>query len=254
MHPDVVAGDVRLGVGARLGHRLQRGSARAHRETPGEARLGPLPARPARRLRDHFLKVGLREVEQGDEGELRGEQILRQMRRHVEGREALVDIHLRAELQLVPAPQRPADLQHVAVDLLERRREAAKDRLQLLAIGDEGVFDEGAQGGRVSVAGAPVGRHLPDAALGPDAGRLTMFLHQRGDETGLVHFDPGTRRSGESRLGLARSRRLFATGGPAAGRESERCGESGGHTSSGEGSHGAALLERLSSPVQRTHS
>src|SRR3989454_1083831 len=54
MHPDVVPGDVRLGVRGRLRHRLPRRAARPQRKSARQPRLGPLLARPARALRHHF--------------------------------------------------------------------------------------------------------------------------------------------------------------------------------------------------------
>src|SRR5512140_3532332 len=102
-------------------------------------------------LRDHLLEVRLREVEQRHEGELRGEEILGKMGGHVDGGEELIHVHLRPQLQLAPAPQRPADLQHVPVDLLERLGEPLEERVELLRIRDEALLDEALQGRRIAV-------------------------------------------------------------------------------------------------------
>src|SRR6476646_8676103 len=95
--------------------------------------------------RDHCLKIRQGKVEQRDERQLGGEQVLGQVGADVDGGEDLVDLHLRAELQLAPAAERPPDLQQVPVDLLEGGGEPAIERVELRRGGDEAVLHYRAQ-------------------------------------------------------------------------------------------------------------
>ncbi len=183
MHPDVVAGDVRLGVGGSLGQRLQGRAAGPQCESQREPRRRPLPARPARPLRHHLVEVGQREVEQRHERQLRGEEVLGEVRAHIERGEELIDVELRPQFELAPALQGAADLEHVPVHLLQRRRESLQERL---GVRRERLEREALQRRRIAVLGAPVGRHLPHAALGAGASRLAELLRQRGDDRGLI--------------------------------------------------------------------
>jgi len=118
------------------------------------------------------------------------------VRSDVERGEELVDPHLRTELQLVPAAQGAPDLQHVPVDLLQRRGEPPVQGVELLWVGDETLLHERAQRRPIPVLRAPVRNQLPDAALGAVPGRLPVLLDQGCNQAGIVDFDSGRLRGG----------------------------------------------------------
>ncbi len=182
VHPQVVARDVALRRSRRLGARLQRRPRGAQREAPGEPRCRPLAPRPALALRCHLLQRGEREVEQRHERELAREQVLAQVGAGIEGGEQLVDGPLRAQLQLAPAAQRAADLDQVAVELLQRGREAAEQLVPAARACDEPFQHERAQRRLVAVLVAPLGGHLPHPALDARALALAVLAHQLRDQ------------------------------------------------------------------------
>ena len=119
----------------------------------------------------------------------------------------------------------------MAVDLLQRGREAAQQRVERLRIRDEGDLGERPQGGGVAVLLAPEGGDLPDPTLGARAGGLAVLLHQHADERGLVDVDPS---------GLQGGRGPVATrGGLAADRGREHGSQRQGKESK---AHGRGLL------------
>ena len=79
-----------------------------------------------------------------------------------------------------PAPQIPAQRVEVAVDALERRFEPREGRVERRPLRQELGFDEGAEGGRIAVVGAPRALHLGEAARDPGALRLAVPRHERG--------------------------------------------------------------------------
>ena len=118
------------------------------------------------------------------------------MRPDLERGEELVHLHLRTELQLVPAPQTAPDLQQVSVDLLERRGEALVQGIELLRVGDETLLHERSQRHGIPVVPAPIGSHLADAPLGAVPGGLSVLLDQCGNQAGRADLDPGRARGG----------------------------------------------------------
>src|SRR5205823_3028645 len=103
----------------------------SQRESPGEPGLSPLCARPPRAFRKHLLERRQREIQQRDERQLRGEQVLGRMRRQIERGELLVDGEQWAHLDVAALAKLALQIDEVPVDLLQRFLEATEKRREL---------------------------------------------------------------------------------------------------------------------------
>jgi hypothetical protein len=208
VHPDVVARDVALGLGrrARVGEVDLGGYAR--RELLREPRLGPLAARPALALAlaQPLFERRQREVEEGDERDLRLEEVFGEVRRRVVAREEVVEGEDGAEFELRLRAELAADLGHVAVELFEVVLEAREDGVERRLVAGEVGGDELLEPGGVAVLRAPEARHLPQAGTDARALPLAVLRRQRRFQFRQHVFHPRGR--------AARLRSLRRGGGP----------------------------------------
>ena len=189
VHPDVVLGDVELGVRRGLREALRDVGRDARLEPAREARLGPLPPRPRAALLDPLLERREREVQERDERDLLREEVLADVRRGLPRAEEPVDGQDRPRLDDGPAREVAPDLVHVPVQRLEVLLEALEEAVQDLRVGREVLLRERDEGRAVAVGGAPERRGLVDAALDARALRLAV----RGEKRGLGLGDGGGR-------------------------------------------------------------
>ncbi len=212
VHVDVVVGDVGLGLGVRLPDPLVRGGGHARLELLGEARLGPLPPRPAHALGHALLQRREREVQERDEGELVAEHVVGHVRRGAPRAQAAVEAGERPEIEIDAPPQIAAHRDEVAGDALLRGLEAVEHAVQLEASGHELGGHELREFGGGAVLGPPEARDLVNASL--DAGafggampgleRLLGVgpgLHERRVPSGRAACGAGDRHGREERAG-----------------------------------------------------
>ena len=179
MRPQVVTVDVGLGGGPRIGEpRLRRGR-HAQRDTAGEARLRPLPPAPLRALAQPLGQRAAGEVEQHDERDPCREQIVGDVARRIPGAEPRVDRQLRTDRQIEATAEIAAQRVEIAVDALEGGFEPCEGGVQRRPLRQELGFDQGAQGGRIAVVGAPRALHLGEAARDSAALPFAVPRHQR---------------------------------------------------------------------------
>jgi len=164
-------------------------------------------ARPLRALRDHLVQRGQGEVEQRHERELGLEKVLGGVRRQVERGELLVDGQLGAQLQLAVAAQLAADVEEVAVDLLQRVLEPAQQGGQLCPDPTRTTARRTARRARSSPSWrAPHRLDLREAALDARAlrsARASSAGAPRARESSLLTGHPGSVRDPSCRsLGM----------------------------------------------------
>ena len=181
VHEDVVTADVAVGVGQRLAESLVDLRRHAAVEVAGEARLGPLAARPPRPFGELLRQGGEREVEQRHEGDLGGVEVVADVGVGAPAGEAAVERQHRPEVEVGAAAQVAVERRHVAADALHGEFEALEGGVEEVAAGHELRRDERGEGVGVAVLGAPQPAHLLDAALDAPALRLAVSRHQRGD-------------------------------------------------------------------------
>ena len=203
VEPQIVSRDIDLGIGRSLGPGLQRLGARAQRESPGQPHRGPLLARPLRALRQHLVQRRQREVQEGDERQLRLEEILGGVRRQIDLGELLVDGKQPPEVHVRVPPQLALEVDEVPVHLLERFLEAAQQRGELARVGLEPLLGEGAPRPIVAVLRAPHRSDLPEALLDPRALRLAVLAHEQIDQLAVVRALRPTRERPRPELTIA---------------------------------------------------
>jgi hypothetical protein len=174
VHPDVVLGDVELGVRRGLREPLRDVRRHARLKAAREARLGPLQPRPRAALFDPLLERGKREVQKRDERDLLREEVLADVGGGLPRAEEPVYGEDRPHLDHGPPREVAADLGHVPVQRLEVLLEAHEEAVQQLRIGREVLLRERREGRSVAVGGAPEGRGLVHAAL--DARALSLAV------------------------------------------------------------------------------
>ena len=101
-------------VAGEIGDRLRDSRA----ERTGNPRLRPSIGVPVPALFEHLLQGRSPQVEEGDEGELLGVELLDQVRRRVESREEGIGLGQRFAHEVVPATEVPSHLVEMATNLL----------------------------------------------------------------------------------------------------------------------------------------
>ena len=218
VHVDVVGGDVGVGGGHRLGDALRGGGGDPLREPLGQPDLGPLAAAPRRPLLQLLLERRLGEVQQGDEGQLRGERIGGEVGRRVVAGEDVVHRQARADVEVGAAAQVPAERRHVPFDPLLGELEPVEERVErrpLRGVVLEGeveedvpravvVLPEGARLLQPALDPRPFGGAVPRRQLGP---RLIHRGVERQRLLGRGRGGEGEERRGEEQEKQTRTER-----------------------------------------------
>ena len=137
VHPDVVFGDVELGLRGGGRDPLLDVGRNTATESPGEPHFGPSPAAVVLSLFELLLERRQRKVEQCDESQLVLEKVLRDVSARVVSGEDRIDFQDRSDVEVGWPPQLPADLEQVTVELFEVGFETRKGLVQRVLIGDE---------------------------------------------------------------------------------------------------------------------
>ena len=132
-------------------------------------------------MREHGAQVRAVEVQEGDEGKALTVELLRQVRRRVEGGEHVIHAGELLPGDVAPSTEASAHLVEMAADPLHRRLEAVEQRRQLGGVCDEARAAEGLERLLVAIGGGPPAGALPDASLDPGAVGLAVQRDQRAD-------------------------------------------------------------------------
>ena len=137
---------------------------------------------------EHLVEGGLPEIEQGDERELLGVGLFREIGRRIEGREQGIGLRERVADEVVPATEVPPHLVEVAANLLEGGLEAVEQSPEILVGRGEVLVAEPLERVVVAIPFEPSFGALRDAGVGPVPGGLAVFGDERGDDA--VDVDP----------------------------------------------------------------
>ena len=215
VHPDVVFGDVLLGLAGGASDREVDLRRDALGESLRQPRLGPLPARPALSFGESLLECRQREVQEHGERELVGEEVVGDVRRGVVTCQRFVEGIDLPQVEVRLLAEVASDLVHVPVQRLERELHPVKQGIQSLRVAGEIRLDEAFEGRRVAVLRPPELADLLQSPREPRASLLAVFRAELLLEPGARLLHPGGRRRGASR-------RLLGSGGGHGGQEDNR--------------------------------
>jgi hypothetical protein len=164
VHVDVVAGDVL--IGRDLGRRHPRGDIAGdpRLEHPRQPQLRPLPAAVGRGVLDPIVEPRERKVQEHGERDLALVHVVREVRARVVTGEQLIHRQHRPDVDLGRPAHGAAQLEEVAVDLLDRRLQPIEQRIERLWLRDE--LRE-AELGEVAIPCAPHRGDLLETARDP---------------------------------------------------------------------------------------
>ena len=155
VHVDVVVADVGVGRGEGGADRLVDVGRHPLRKGVAEPRLGPLAAAPAHPLGQPLGEGGGGEVEERDEGDPVGEEVVGDVGAGAVSGEPAVEREQRPQVEVGAAAEVADQRGQVAADPLEGELEAVEGLVQGLAPGEVLGLDEGAEGLGVAVLRAP---------------------------------------------------------------------------------------------------
>ncbi len=178
MHPDVVFGNVALGIRGRLGNSEAHVRGDSLGESLRQPHLGPLSPGPVSALGEAFVERGERKIQQRDKCEPVLKRVIKKMRRRIVAGKNLVERKNRPELKVRVGAKLTHDLLRVPVVLLKQEFEAVKHGFKRRLATREVRLHEVFEYARVAIRGIPMLGYL----LEPAGRALALRLAMAGNE------------------------------------------------------------------------